>query len=150
MASVTWDGVAGGMTPAAGLNVDLTNGGMYHGISLGLAVDQAGAGQILKLLMHSADGVSTAEMVFPVTPNVAPVEFKYIPFTAFEGDADLTDITAFQLMIDETMPSLDAQISGIGLTGANPVSFPLIPEPSSSMLLLFGLIGLAGWRRRGR
>ena len=49
------------------------------------------------------------------------------------------EVTAIQLMVDETMPSLDARISGIGLTGANPVSFPLVPEPSGAMLCLMGL-----------
>lgn len=150
MAAVTWDGVPGGgdVTPDAGLNVDFTNGGMYHGISLGLAVDRAGAGQILKLMMHSPEGVSSAEIEFPVVANVSPDQTKYIPFSDFTGDADPTNITAFQLLVDETMPSLDARISGIGLTGANPVSFPIVPEPTGYVPILLGLAGISFLRRR--
>ena len=65
MVSVIWDGIEGGMEPEHGLDVDLTQGGMYSGISLRLAVDRAGAGQMLKLLLHSADGVSEKRSSFP-------------------------------------------------------------------------------------
>lgn len=149
MVSVTWDGVRGGMEPDAGLDADLTHGGMYNGISLRLAVDRAGEGQMLKLLLHSADGVSEKEIPFPVTPQVSPGSLTYIPFDAFEGTADPTQVTAIQLMVDETKPSLDARISGIGLTGPSPVSFPIIPEPSGCVLLGLGLVlGLRQLRRQ--
>lgn len=147
MATVTWDGVKGGIEPSAGLDVDFTNGGMYHGISLGLAVDQAGKGQMLRLLMHSPDGVSEAEVEFPVTPRVSPAKMTYVPFSDFIGDADPTAVAAFQMIVDETKPSLDARISDIGLTGANLVSFPVVPEPSSGLLLILGSLLFGGQLR---
>ena len=139
MVSVTWDGVRGGMEPDTAMSMDLTHGGMYTGISLRLAVDRAGDGQYVKLKLHSHDGVSEKEIAFPVTPSVSPADLTYIPFDAFAGDADPTQVSAIQLMVEKSMPSLDARISGIGLTGPSPVSFPVLPEPSTSVMLLMGL-----------
>lgn len=150
MVSVTWDGVAGsdGIIPDSALDMDFTADGMYHGISLGLAADRAGEGQVLELHMHSPSGTSTANVVFPYDPNVSPQQLSFVPFSAFVGDADPTDVSAFQMMIDETMPSLDAQINVIGLTGPNEVNFKIAPEPSSFLMLIFGLIGIGQFRRR--
>ena len=70
---------------------------------------------------------------------MSPADLTYVAFEDFIGDADPAQITAIQLMLDETMPSLDARISGLGLTGANAVSFTAAPEPSSGILFLLGL-----------
>ena len=149
MAAVTWDGVAGGMVAENGLNVDLTNSGAYSGISLGLAVDRAGAGQLLQLIMHSAGETSMAEVEFPVTPDVSPSSMLYVPFADFVGTADPTQVSSFQLVIDDAKPSLDARITDIGLTGPNPVSFPVVPEPTTGGMLV-GTLLVACACRRGR
>ena len=131
MIGVTWDGKMGteGMEPDDGLNMDFTAGGLLAGVTLGLAVDRAGEGQLLKLAMHSESGMSLAEIEFPYDPFVDPAtQTRYIPFSDFEGSADPTQVTAFQMMIEETMPSLDAQVNVIGLTG--PESVSLVPEPT--------------------
>lgn len=147
---VTWDGVLGtsGIVPDQGINMDFTDGGLFDGVGLRLAVDAAGQGQLLRLLIHSGDNVSEAEIEFPVEPNVQPTIGSYVPFSSFVGDADITNVTAFQLIIDADMPSLDAQIDVIGLQSASIVDFAVVPEPEAACLLFVGFLGLLAARRR--
>jgi|GEM_PF-6232003 len=147
---VTWDGILGttGMVPEHGLNMDFTEGGLYDGVGLRLAVDAAGQGQLLKLLIHSGDKVSEAELEFPVVADVQPTVGSYVPFTSFVGDADITNVTSFQLIIDADMPSLDAQIDVIGLQSESIVDFAVVPEPASASLLIACFLGLLAARRR--
>ena len=108
MASVIWDGVSGitGMEPDHGLDMDFTGAGAYEGIAVRLAVDAAGEGQLLKLMIHSSGGrMSEAEVEFPVVPDVEPREVKFVPFADFVGSADVTQVSAFQLVINAEMPS---------------------------------------------
>jgi len=151
MVSVMWDGVGGsdGIIPDSNLDMDFTAGGMYHGISLGMAVDRAGEGQVMELQMYSPSGTSTAFVTFPYEPNVDPdKQLNFVPYSDFVGDADPTNVSAFQMMIGETKQSLDAQINVIGLTGPNQVNFKIVPEPTSLLMLAFGLFGIGQFRRR--
>ena len=151
MASITWDGVAGisGITPDHGLDMDFSEEGKYEGIALRLAVDAAGEGQMLSLVIHSAKGLqSVAELEFPVVPDVTPSTLKFVPFTDFVGDADITKVSAFQLIVDAAMPSLDAQIDMIGLAGPNQVDFVVIPAPTGGLLALLGFVVSLAYRRR--
>lgn len=154
MGVVTWDGVPGstdGMTPEHGMNMDFTGGGVYDGIGLRLAVDAAGLGQHLKLMIYSGAGnMSEAELEFPVVADVIPDSPSFVPFSSFEGSADLTKVTAFQLMIDATVPSLDAQIDVIGLQSIPNVDFAVVPEPSSTWLILSALLAVVCRQRRRR
>lgn len=151
MAVATWDGIGGstGMEPDLGLgSMDLTQGGIFEGIVVRLAVDQAGATQELKLLLHSGGESSIANVEFPVEPSVDPTAMAYVAFADFIGGADATSIDALQLVIDASMPSLDAQIDMIGLAGPASVDFAVTPEPSSSVLLILAGLGMAPFRRR--
>ena len=151
LAVVTWDGVAGaaGKEPDAGLgNYDLTNGGMYQGVMMRFAVDAAGGGQPLELRLHSDSGVSRAEFEFPVIDDVDPVGFAYVPFTQFVGDASPAAVNAIQLVVDAQLPSLDAQIDMVGLTGPAEVNFVFVPEPGALSLGIYGWLLTALWRRR--
>lgn len=152
MGVVTWDGVPGGidgMTPQHGMDMDFTGGGLYEGIGLRLAVDAAGLGQQLKLMIYSGEGnMSEAELEFPVVPDVVPNVASFVPFSSFHGNADITRVSAFQLMVDTTMPSLDAQIDVIGLQGTSNVDFAVVPEPSAVVLLISGLLAVACRHRR--
>lgn len=153
MGIVTWDGVPGqdGMSPQHGMNMDFTNGGDYDGVGLRLAVDAAGLGQQLKLMIYSGEGnMSEAALEFPVVADVVPNSASFVPFSSFEGNADLTKVTAFQLMIDATVPSLDAQIDFIGLQGIPHVDFAVVPEPSTALLIISGLLSIVCLRRRYR
>jgi len=150
-ATVTWDGVQGatGAIPEGELDMDFTGGGIYTGISMRLAVDAAGAGQEVDLVIHSTDGgVSTAAVEFPVIRSVVPSHVEFVAFDDFVGDADVTSVSAFQLIIDSTSPSLDAQIDVVGLSGPKTVDFAVIPEPTAGLLLLGGMIMLFGYRGR--
>ncbi len=151
MASITWDGVDGisGMAPDHGLDMDFTGGGEYEGVAVRLAVDAAGEGQMLKLIIHSDEANSSmAELQFPVIENVDPTALAYVPFEEFVGTADLTSVSAFQLLMDETAPSLDAQIDLVGLAGTSTVNFEVIPEPSSLTLVGLASVMLLSVRRR--
>ncbi len=152
VAAVTWDGVGGsdGIIPNSGLDMDFTSGGMFTGVTLGLAVDRAGEGQALDLLLHSPSGTSTASVDFPFDPNVDPQSQRFVPFSSFVGEADPTDVSAFQLIINDTLPSLDAQINVIGLTGPTEVNFSIVPEPSSFVMIFLGLMGMGIGRFRRR
>lgn len=153
MAVVTWDGTPGttGMDPDNGLGgMDLTNGGMYNGLMIRLAVDAAGFGQSGEVRLHSGDDVSVAEFQMPVTEAVNPTGFVFVPFADFTGDADAANAGALQLLIDATNPSLDAQIDLVALTGPTTVNFAFLPEPSSALTIFMGILGLMGFRRHGR
>lgn len=148
---VTWDGVPGtaGMDPDHGLNMDFTGGGLFEGIGVRLAVDAAGEGQMLTLLIHSGAGnVSSAQVEFPVDPDVDPKVSEYVLFSDFAGTADIENVTAFQLLVDAEVPSLDAQIDVIGLQGPSTVDFAVVPEPSALLLVLAGLVAALGYRGR--
>ena len=152
LAAVTWDGIGGsrGMIPDAGLGgVDLTLGGLYEGIMLRLAVDAAGEGQMLQLVLQTDGGNSSvAEVEFPVVPKVKPTAVAFLPFDSFVGTADATNVSAIQLIVNSTKPSLDARISMLGMTGPTEVDFNIVPEPSGALLALAGLALLTS--RRGR
>ena len=141
MAAITWDGTPGttGMDPDHGLDMDFTDGGRFDGIMLSLAVDEAGSGQMLKLVMHSEDGtMSEADVQFPVVSEVEPTTLVYVPFREFQGSAHADQVSAFQLIIDAQAPSLDAKVDMIGLIGPTTVDFRVIPEPDS--LVIFGFV----------
>lgn len=149
-AIVTWDGVQGasGAIPDGNLDMDFTGGGIYTGISMRLAVDAAGAGQQVELVIHSTNGgISTAIVEFPVIKSVVPSHVEFVAFEDFVGDADVTDVSAFQLIIDSMSPSLDAQIDVVGLSGPKTVDFAVIPEPTAGLLLVAGITMLLGCRR---
>lgn len=151
MAVVTWDGIDGtnGMAPGAGLNgTDLTHGGLYDGFFLRLAVDAAGLGQELDLVLHSESGTSTASVQFPVEPNVEPTGVAFVPFSDFVGGASIESVDALQMMVDANVPSLDAKIDMIGLAGAAQVNFAVAPEPGSAILATLGLLGMLSFVRR--
>lgn len=152
-AVVTWDGVPGttGMDPDHGLGMDFTGSGLFEGISISLAVDAAGAGQLLQMLVHSGEGAtSMAEIEFPVEPNVEPVGSFFVPFTSFVGDATFDDVSSFQLLVDADKPSLDAQIDMIGLQGPSKVNFAVVPEPSGLLVAMAGIVAALGYRGRRR
>ena len=114
-AMVKWHGGS-----ADGLDIDFTDGGDLTGITLGLAVDRAGEGQEMQLAVYSPDGMSIASLEFPYVPDVdADAQKRFIAFSDFVGDADLTNVSAFEMLVDDTKPSLDAQVSVIGSDGAN-------------------------------
>jgi len=150
-ATVIWDGVPGitGLEPDHGLDMDFTGGGTYEGIAVRLAIDAAGEGQMLKLLIHSSGGrKSEAELAFPVVPDVEPTVVQFVPYTEFVGDADMTNVSAFQMIINAESPSIDAQIDVVGLSGPNTSDFEILPEPSSMVLTLVAGLSLLGLRRR--
>lgn len=140
LVAVTWDGVAGttGAEPDAGLSLDFTVGGLYDGVVLPLASDAAGRGEQVELRLHSSGGrVSSALVDFPVVPGVEP-ESTFVPFRDFLGDADVTDVTAFQMIINANLPSIDARVSLVGLGVAGTREFLVIPEPSCLRIFVLG------------
>lgn len=151
LVAVTWDGVAGtsGLTPDFGLAADFTFGGLYEGVTLQLAVDAAGEGEQLELLIHSTGGRRSSALVeFPVVPRVVPSAFRFVPFEDFVGDADFTDVSAFQIIIGADAPSLDARVSLLGLGDPNTTEFEPIPEPTALTSFAVGCLALCGVRRR--
>ena len=148
--SVIWDGVAGTSgQPEHGLDVDFTADGTYEAVALELAVDRAGAGQMLELIVYSGEGNSSTALVeFPVVDDVELETLQIVPFSDFVGTADFSSVSAFQLMIDADVPSLDARIGLLGLIGPNQVNFQIVPEPSSILLMLGSFVCLLGYRGR--
>ena len=91
------------------------------------------------------DGLTTAAVDFIMPTAYMSSEYSFIVELYNENDSLLGWSRAVNF--DEL---IDHIFSGMQPTGANPYVFSaIIPEPTSGMLLLFGLAGLALRRKRG-
>lgn len=153
IATVTWDGLDDdtSTSPAVGglAGMDLTQD-HSDAFAFYIGIDAAGAGESLTMRVFSGDGMSTATINVPVTPNGTATEFQVIPFASFSGEADFTSVDAVQLSIGGRNPSIDAQIGPIGLVGPaiNNIAVS-VPEPSTVLLAASALLWFGSRRRKG-
>jgi hypothetical protein len=141
VATLTYDGVgsAGLDDGVGGLGYDLTGMGMNTALFLGLISNDNGVG--FQFTLTDADGtVSTVTQTF-LSNNVGPQSFL---FSSFAAALDFTAIRIIQLAV--TMPT-DGDVSFNLLDARSSV-----PEPTSLMLLGFGVFSLVtgGFVRRNR
>lgn len=152
IATITWDGNDTDMstTPNPGGlgGFDLTEGGLSQGFAFSFGIDAAGAGENLTLRVFSGDEVSSVSVALPVTDGTA-TNFQIVPFDAFLGGADFTNVDAIQLELGGVNPSIDAQIGPFGLVGPTFNNIPVvIPEPSGRLIGLVAIACLTGFRKK--
>ena len=135
---LSYDGSSGPFDPGGLGGIDVTDGGASTFVRFQVRSDQAAT---LRITFLSGDIADTlfAEVVVPATSTIGPFQTIDIPFaslmTAGAG-ANLTSVGA--VLVDITGPaSLDLQIDQIAT----------VPEPGTLMLLLTGILILAGGRR---
>jgi hypothetical protein len=149
---ITWDGVdmSASPVPSLGLgNLDLTQGGQNEGIIFSLGIDQAGAGEKLKLRLFGDDASIFSEgiVTIPVTDGTASGT-AYLPFSDLVGPVSPSQVNAIQLIVGQGAKSVDSQFDRIGAVGPIVQNFEVVPEPSSLLLTLAGLAGVLKMRRR--
>jgi hypothetical protein len=121
------------------------------------AVDLVGAGLAMTGAAASGDAAVTAsgeicvDGLFGSLPTDCPTEPGVVILYAIEGDALLDDAATFppaalaDLFVDVVV---DGAEEGSASLGAVTITFALVPEPASALLLALGLVPL-GLRRRG-
>ena len=156
LAVLTWDGIDdnAAMQPAMGLGgLDLTGGGKATGLMVRLGIDAAGMGETVMFKIFSGDVVSQAEVEIPYTGG-EPTGFVFLPFEGFTGEASATHVDAVQMILDATLPSVDAQFDLLATLGPVVQDFLVtvtpVPEPQTLMGCFVGGMMLAVLRRRRR
>ena len=88
---------------------------------------------------------------YTAAEQILAIGFAYVPFTEFVGDATPESVNAVQLVVDAQLPSLDAQIDMVALTGPAEVNFVFAPEPGALPVGICGwLLAAIGHRRLSR
>lgn len=147
---IIWDGIDGDplLNPTGLGGLDFTDGGASDAFGLSILLNDFAAP--LTLIAYSdAANFSTATVLLPGNIPPDPLEILTILFTDFVptgSGADFANIGALELLIDgSAVSALDLELGFIQTLGTIPV-----PEPSTSVLLLGGLLGIACTKRRRR
>ncbi len=124
---LTWDGIDNDPNPVPSLGLngrDLTESGANTGFTMRLGIDPSGAGDTLTILLYQGDvsNVSSASVPIPVTDGTASA-YLFMPFSTFSGPVSASNVDAIQMRLGEGVPSADAQIEFLGVTGPQTQDF---------------------------
>ncbi len=132
-----WDGADNSDSLAQNLpTVDLTDGFISNAIEIRFLFDDLPS--TLEMTVWSGADSSTVTWPGPALLLTAELSL-YIPFDAFIGSADFTNVTAIELSIASPTNGLDLSIDYIQTT--------LVPVPPALLLFATSLLGLAMRRR---
>lgn len=124
---LTWDGIDNDPNPIPSLGLngrDLTQLGANTGFTMRLGIDPSGAGDTVTIIMYQGDvsNMSSATVPIPVTDGTA-TDYLFMPFNTFSGSVSPDDVDAIQMRLGEGIPSADAQIAFLGVTGPQTQDF---------------------------
>ncbi|QDV69471.1 Large cysteine-rich periplasmic protein omcB precursor [Rosistilla carotiformis] len=126
--NVSWDGIDGDALTLndAGLGgVDLTSGGTAAGFRLQIGADNLGGTAIVRVYSDDGNGATTnrssqTTLVIPDTGGSA-TSTEYIPFSAFIGTADFTQVGAIELDITG-VPNINGTAELVGAIGPTTIT----------------------------
>lgn len=101
-----------------------------------------------RFILYSGSGeASEQELLIAGDANESQAEF-FFPYTGFTGNADLSAVTAVQLVIDGLLGRTDIDLDNVESGFGGPAA--IIPEPGSLALLGMGALGMMGFGLRRR
>lgn len=128
--TVGWSGIGG---------ADLTAGATLNAISLEVVFDDLPADITIQVF----DGTFLGQSTITTAGGIFVSTIESLLFSSFSGTVDFTSVESITLIIEPLFPAANLQIGFI-----ESASVPIIPEPSTALLLSLGLVGLGVRRRR--